>query len=63
MGIKLLADKAGALQGVDVAGVVRQAYGKGFSYDDTLQGSDHIAGIINDETGEVVDHVVELHDV
>lgn len=63
MGIKLLADKAGALQGVDVAGVVRQAYGRGFSFDDTIQGTDHIGAVVKDETGEVVDHVVEIHEV
>ena len=63
MGIKLLAEKAGALQGVDVSGVVRQAYGKGFHYDPTIAGSDHIGSIVKVETGEIVDHVVEIHDV
>lgn len=63
MGIKLLANKAGALQGVDVSGVIRQAYGKGYSYDDKYQGSDHVGAIIKVETGEVVDHVVEIHEV
>lgn len=59
----MLTDKSGPLQGIDANSVVRQAYGRGTHYDASIAGTDHVGAIVRTSDGEVLDHVVEIHEV
>ncbi|QZE10404.1 hypothetical protein SEA_SCOOBYDOOBYDOO_53 [Mycobacterium phage ScoobyDoobyDoo] len=71
MTVKILAEKAGQLQGIDANSVARQAYGGSTHYradptGDTWEGYvgafvRHSAGRPQDEF-EVIDFVVEIHE-
>jgi hypothetical protein len=57
--IKVLCEKAGALQGVDMASIVRQAYGPDAVYKAFLG---KIAREVRPTVFEVLDNVIEVHD-
>lgn len=63
MGVKLLAEKRGSLQGLDVSTIVRQAYGEDYKYDPTIASDEHVGAVVHKGSGAIVDHVVEFHDV
>jgi hypothetical protein len=72
MAVKLLADKAGALQGMDANSISRSAYGPGVDFYDDPQGKNwpgYVGAIVrrsaerSDDEFEVLDYVLEVHDV
>lgn len=62
MGVKMLTERRGQLQGLDVDTIVRQAYGPGFRYEENAPGVDHVGDILRPD-GTLADLVVEVHDV
>lgn len=72
MTVKILADKAGALQGIDADSIARQTYGGSAHYMSDSSGDmwpGYVGAIVRHSPGRpqgeftVLDYVVELHDI